>query len=176
MIGDSRFYKTVSAGITADNVTFIAKSGMGYDWLYSEAHDAIMKELLDGGKIAIVFNLGVNDLKNIDQYIKFMNEDILNLVYGENCDLYYMSVNPVYDKLLRSRGTGYKTRRTALVEQFNKKLKANLDKKYTYIDMYKYLTKRYSRSQLTVDGLHYKTEFSQLIFNRCMIFLKKGSL
>ena len=136
-----------------------------------------MSELVDGGRIAIVFNFGVNDLRNINKYLKFMNNDVMDLVHGEKCDLYYMSVNPVNNTRLKQVPNYYNTRRQSQVEAFNKKMKAGLNSKFKYIDTYSYMIKRYSTAQMTIsDGLHYKDSISKTIFDRCMIFLKKGKM
>ncbi len=178
MVGDSRMARTQKAGITAPGVKFIAESGMGYKWLAYTAYDKIMKEIAQGGgHTAIVFNLGVNDLEHIDKYLNFMNKQMSNLARGEDCDLYYMSVNPVDEDKLIQYPRWYSDRRQSMINTFNKKLKAGLNPSFKYIDMTSCLTKKYTTTEITVvDGLHYTKDASRIILNKCVDYLKTGKL
>ncbi len=178
MVGDSRMARTKKAGITAPGVQFIAEPGMGYYWLVYTAYDKIMKEIAEGGgHTAIVFNLGANDLVHINYYLNFMNRKMTNLARGEDCDLYYMSVNPVDEDKLIYYPRWYSTRKQSMINAFNKKLKAGLNPSYKYIDMSSYLLKTYTTSEITVeDGLHYTKDTSRVILDKCVDYLKKGKL
>ena len=98
MIGDSRFARTSRMGIKMNNTEYIAASGQGYDWLMREAWPRLMEQIMNSteeGKTAIVINLGVNDLLNYKKYIRFVNKDMLTFAHKYQCDVYYVSVNPV---------------------------------------------------------------------------------
>lgn len=186
MVGDSRFYHTYYRyGITADNVTWIAKSKMGYNWLENTAYPQIEQQVrMDYmrrhsslgfaseqesafGRTAIVLNLGVNDLTNINFYLQFVNGRLKKLAEQYGCDLYYVSVNPIdTQKFLTSS-----VRRTPWIMNFNSEIKSGLDPACTFIDTYGYLTSRYGTdySKITVeDGLHYDEVISRVIFSRIL--------
>ena len=95
--------------------------------------------------------MGVNDLGNIDNYIKYVNENASKWK-AKGSSLYFVSVNPC---------DGSYAKLNTNIESFNKKLKSELSSSIGYIDTYSELK---SKGFQTADGLHYKKETYQLIY------------
>ncbi len=189
MVGDSRFSRTIhNYGITADNITWISKAGEGYAWLsgngyfgtsgYSKIKSALEKEAKawqndpQDCHIAIVFNMGVNDLDNVSKYIKYLNSTMLKLANQYECDLYYASVNPVCESKLSK--SALKKKSNTKIKDFNSAIKTGLPD-YQYINTYNYLNTSYNKDTdaMTLnDGRHYTKQASQIIFNKIMMQLK----
>ncbi len=189
MVGDSRFARTVNSwGITADNITWVVRSGEGYAWLsgngyigtsaYTKIKNALEKEAkahqndMENCHIALVFNLGVNDLTYINKYIKYLNSTMVKLAAQYDCDLYYASVNPVCEEKMSK--SARKNKSNALIKDFNAALKTSLPD-YQYINTYSYINTTYGKdtdAMTLADGRHYTKEASQIIFNKIMMQLK----
>ena len=58
--------------------------------------------------IAVVFNLGVNDMANVSNYVSYMT-DIASTLKSKNCKLFYMSVNPLNSTMIAKAGKGART-------------------------------------------------------------------
>jgi hypothetical protein len=142
-VGDSR---THGMSVYVDNsaIQFIALDGAGYKWLSSTALSKIESLLSDSssGIKYVVFNFGINDLGNINNYINTFN--YLKNKYT-SVQFYYMSVNPVDE--VKARNNGY-TVTNKQIESFNSTLSSSLGS--SYIDVYSELT-----SFSTNDGIHY---------------------
>lgn len=178
MVGDSRFHHTYRQyGITAPNTVFVSKPGEGYDWLVQYGYNRIVNAVKGSTKAAIVVNMGVNDLSNTNKYLNFMNKTMLQMAQKYNCDLYYMSVNPVNESVFPANSIRKKYKKMSSVLSFNKKMKAGLNPAISYIDTCSYLRKRFTYDEMTVsDGVHYTRATSQIIFDRCQMYLKTKSL
>ena len=95
-------------------------------------------------KIAVVFNHGINDLRDINgkqdlndrlsQYVSYMKK-LGTKLSMKNCSLYYMSVNPINGG---EKGST-KNRKCEDVRTFNSGLAGELGSQYHYIDVYSYL-------------------------------------
>ena len=120
----------------------IAKSGMGYAWLVDTAIPELEKIQKNNNydRYIIIFNLGVNDLGNIDKYIEIVPK-LQN--YGE---LYYVSINPTVDAV---GGIQCKS-----IEKFNNAIIAE-EKHINYVNSYSYLKKI---GYYAEDGMHYDEE------------------
>ena len=185
-VGDSRMqYSQAQFGSTLRKTKFIALGGMGYNWLSKEASDGGYRRLISTlktdvkktkGKRAVIFCLGVNDLQNIDSYVKFYKSKATELK-NLGCDLFVMSVNPfcAMQRQLEmrtyysSKHPNYTERRTkSLRDAFNAKLKG-LSGTYKYIDSFSYLVKTgwptLNASIGFADGLHYTKATNQRIIN-----------
>lgn len=189
IVGDSR--SNMARAVVSPyvkNVTFIAKSGMGLHWLKGDslsperpgAYYQLVAELRKNAgkskkKSAVVFNLGVNDLYNATAYAQFMNA-MAPTLKKYNCDLYFMSVNPVNEAFYNYRyaktGIGQVYRTEPRVTYFNNVLKSQLNSRfYKYIDSCTYLRKT---GWLTwyvngyYDGLHYTNNTTKRIYNFMM--------
>ncbi len=151
-IGDSR---TVGMNDAVDLVnmkdTFVvAKSGMGYNWFMKEGSEELYKirETHKYDNWVYIFNLGVNDLYNVENYVNLYKE------LSNEATVYYLSINPTDDSV---GGIQCKD-----IEKFNKKIR--IGKTVEYIDSYDYLSKvsgyTFDKRQ---DGMHYSEEtYTQL--------------
>lgn len=104
-VGDSRFVQMRDA-LNGYGAIIVAQGWMGHDWMMDTAIPEIDPALTKGCKVVI--NLGVNDLKNIDQYIADVNAQAA-MWAARGVRTYYATVNPV-------EGNNY------AVDEFNKKL------------------------------------------------------
>ena len=189
-VGDSRtagmkatLNKQVSSSVTSD-VSFIAKAGQGLSWFQSTGYTQLINEInkTKGSKpIAVVFNLGINDMANISNYISYMS-DIASTLKSKNCKLFYMSVNPINSVMITKAGKGARTE--AQVREFNSKIRSGLSLNYKYIDTYSVLMKKgygtnssYSGTDAASDdGLHYTTKTFKRIYYYCITYLNTGSI
>lgn len=181
-VGDSRTEGMSNAisGTQSKNVGFVYQWGQGYNWLSKDkiyingtAVDGGYKKLINKvnrinkqnkkAKIAIVFNLGINDCSYAgNAYVKYYKSKASKLK-KKNCDLYYMSINPV--------GRRYSFL-TSDIKNLNSLLKKSLKSSgYTWIDSYSYFTKNNSLS--FSDDIHYKNSSYVKIYEYCVKKLKK---
>ena len=149
-VGDSRTYfmqKTLIQEYGSNailNVSFVCKTGLGLNWFKTTGDKLLRKEIArcqSGGEnkpVAVIFNLGVNDLSDhntgngveykgvANEYISYMNS-LAEQLSESNCKLFYMSVNPV--------NTAKKpTRKEAQLRYFNDKLQSRLNGRFQWID------------------------------------------
>lgn len=144
-VGDSRTVGMRDALALAggDPCTFIAKSGEGFYWLSHEGIDELQVKLAEEPYATVIFNLGVNDLKEYEQYIGFYQE----LFSGYHDPTFYiMSVNPVNDE--KCVGASNEE-----VHAFNDAMKDAFPEKY--LDTCTYLEEDGFES---ADGLHYSND------------------
>ncbi len=161
-VGDSRFVNMndVCEISKRDNLFMVAKVGEGYNW-FSETALQQIKRITSSGlfdKWKLIICLGINDLGNIDKYVK--KYESLKDVY----DITLVSVNPVnnYGNLSNSQ-----------IEKFNSVL---TELPYDYIDTYHLLL---STGYATTDGLHYSGDTTRKIYNGILLGLDEltpGSL
>ena len=147
-VGDSR---TVGMNTTYNNsLTVVAKVAMGYNWMVQNKSSFINKRGYN-----IVFNMGVNDLYNINKYIEFYNS-LPDEFLKEN-NVYFMSVNPVDE--IKQLSYGYNSSNSSIAN-FNSQIKSKLNSKIKYIDSYNYMI---SKGFQTVDGIHYDSKTYKMI-------------
>ncbi len=143
-IGDSRFVGM--QGAVGGTGTWYAKVGQGLDWMKGLSLSKKAKKGEFKGK-AVVINLGVNDLYNVNNYITYLNSLAVTLVkYGATP--YYMTVNPIENK--KAKKCSYLVRNKDVLA-FNKTIVAGL-RGYGIVDTYDMLI---DKSFSTVDGVHY---------------------
>lgn len=195
-VGDSRTYAleqflNQKYGKSAfKKVEFIGKPGSNLNWL-KKTGSKRLKKLLEKNKkngeyekTAIIFNHGVNNVKHtngdiniktlIQNYCSYMRE-LATILEEKNCDLYYMSVNPI------NAGTksAPEKRKGEEIRQFNNGIKNGLKGLYDYIDTYHYLVKNgYGTAhrldaQDRDDGTHYTYKTYKRIFAYCLRHLSK---
>ena len=186
-VGDSRTYfmqKTLLREYGKDavaKVSFVCKTGEGLSWFETAGERVMRSEIArlqsDSDKpVAVIFNLGVNDLSShnsgngvdykgeANAYLARMNTLAEEL--ESDCRLFYMSVNPV--------NTAMKpTRKEAQLRYFNDRLQSRLNKRFQWIDTYKYLMKNgystYNEFKGNIDdGVHYSTRTYKRIYKYCM--------
>lgn len=131
--------------------------------------------------MAVVFNLGVNDMANASNYVSYMT-NIASTLKSKNCKLFYMSVNPLNSTMITKAGKGSRTE--AQVREFNSKIRSGLSANYKYIDTYSVLMKTgygtnasyNGEDSVSDDGLHYTTKTFKRIYYYCVIYLNTGSI
>ena len=159
------------------NVDFVCKGNQGLDWFRQTGYRELLRKLSKQSrktKKAVIINLGVNDMSNINTYVVYMRKVSENLKQNYNCDMYYLSVNPVNSAMIRSYGAG--TRTEAQVAAFNKtiyqKLCSGRDRAFLYINTctnlqkYGWSSNRYDAG--IYDGLHYSVETTLRIYGYCI--------
>ena len=132
-VGDSRTVQMKRAVRYDSSVcSFIAQSSMGYEWFRDEAVPAVDSALWSmGGNIAVVVNMGVNDLSDAEQYVKLVNRKAAEWA-SRGADTYYMSVNPVDDARTQVQNSQ--------IEEFNAYVQDALSEGIEWIDSYDFLT------------------------------------
>lgn len=189
-VGDSRTHRmenTLAAQFGTEltqGVTFISQEGGGLSWLKSQGYTLLMQAVGDHSSgvldkpTAVIFNLGVNDLSSSTSYVSYMKE-LGEELEAKGCQLYYMSVNPVNNKLIQA--SGKPSRSESSVRNFNAAIRSGLCTSglYTYIDTYSYLLDTgYGTDSSTTgidngidDGLHYTSKTYKRIYQYCMELL-----
>lgn len=191
-VGDSRtdrMKKTLerdfgSSSTVIWNVRFVCSSGKGLQWLKTEGGTQLMEIVNKNNSVqkptAVIFNLGVNDLVNLSDYVTYMKELAPELT-KRNCQLFYMSVNPGNSKMMEN--TGHMIREESVIRQFNNTIRTRLAEDYTYIDAYNWLLDTGYGTNAggggvdvkVDDGLHYTTKTYKRIFQYCLNFLLTGN-
>lgn len=187
MVGDSRTVRMRQAlaaqncGANMNGVRFVSASGQGLKWFKDEGYRHLINQIkhirVSSSKpVAVVFNLGVNDLYRISDYVAFMNE-IAPELEKMNCKLYYMSVNPINSVMIEKTGR-LSLRKEADVRAFNDRIKTGLDD-YTYIDTYSWLMQNgfgtsngvNGKDSSEDDGLHYTVKTYKRIYDYCLRYV-----
>lgn len=161
-VGDSRMVE-LSDLAADDNTQYIAKCGIGVNWLERRGYPKLLKAAKrTEGKKAVIFFIGINDTFNVNRYITALNSYYKPLK-EQNCDVYFLSLTPTTS----SGKTPSKS--TASVQVFNAKMKKGLKKGIRYLDIFSYF--RWGIN--SVDGVHYTDSSYGSIHNYCMRRLKK---
>ena len=162
-VGDSRTVQMKRAVRYDSSVcSFIAQSSMGYEWFRDEAVPAVDSALWSmGGNIAVVVNMGVNDLSDAEQYVKLVNRKAAEWA-SRGADTYYMSVNPVDDARTQVQNSQ--------IEEFNDSLQDALDADIAWIDSYGFLM---AYGYESADGLHFTEDTSRDIYRYCLDQLER---
>ena len=155
IVGASRVVD-MSVAVKGKETVFIAKGGQGYQWLKSTASKQLTCYLKKYPKCKVVFQLGNNDLENIDSYIKFYNT--LMKKYPKT-SFYFMDALP---------GDGRAESKNPRRQAFNKKLRENFGDKC--IGGYDYM---YATGFETIDGVHYPAEVSRQMYRYILRKIKK---
>ncbi len=155
-VGDSRFVNMndVCEISKKDNLFMVAKVGQGYNWFNDTALGQI-KTIVSSGlfkKWKLVICLGINDLGNLDKYLKKYE------ALRENYDITLVSVNPV---------NNYGTISNKEIEKFNSSLRGL---SLPYIDTYGLLT---TTGYTTTDGLHYNSDTTRKIYDGILLGLEE---
>lgn len=150
-VGDSRtvgMHDALFSDGGNDSCSFIAKSGEGFYWLYHDGIVELEEKLREEPYATVIFNLGVNDLKEEAQYVDFY-EELFSIYHDPS--FYIMSVNPVVDEKCSGASN-------AEIEAFNERMQEEFPDKY--LDCYNYLLEQGFE---TVDGLHYSNDTYRMI-------------
>lgn len=143
--GDSRFVGM--SQVENSGELFLAESGKGFSY-FCFLQDEIKKEDTD----IVVVGFGVNDLYNADKYIDYLNGNPFNK------EVYFLTVNPV-DEVAEAK-YGYNVKNEDIAT-FNQKIKEEAVC-FQVIDTNSYL---WEIGFETKDGLHYRDETYQNIYN-----------
>ena len=167
-----------------NGIRFICKEGEGLTWLQNEGYEELLRQVGNGSadllspKTLVIFNLGVNDLGNAYSYVTYLRS-IAPELKNRGCVLYYMSVNPINNEMIKALGQN-KARLEADVRNFNNIIRTNLcsgsSAVCSYMDTYHYLLQtgfgtdrnRYGADEGIDDGLHYTTKTYKRIYKYCM--------
>lgn len=190
-VGDSRTKRmgyairnTIDSDENPQGVTFVAEGGQGLSWLKERGYNQLieqLKKIEQSGNshkpTAVIFNLGVNDPQNKGEYVRYMNQKAYELKKYD-CDLYFMTVNPMNSKTREDLGRPAQSERSLM--EFNEYLRIYLSSDYSCIDSYHYLLNTgfaFDSSGIGIDigiddGLHYSVATYQKIYNYCMGNLK----
>ena len=161
-LGDSRFVG-MNSYIHIDemeNTYVVAKVGKGLSWLRNSAVgkiEEIMGSNADIDNWVILTGLGINDYWNVMKYIDYYDT-------MDDVQLILVSVNPVEKDKCDAHGYDY-SKLSEGVTSFNAKL---METDYQYIDVY---TAMMDEGFSTVDGVHYKEETYQFIYDTIKLYL-----
>lgn len=142
--GDSR---TVGLAQCAGGCTYVGKVAAGYDWMAGEGYALLQNAMAEHPDATVVFCFGVNDMGNVESYIRFFRD--FQASYPEK-EAFFCSVNPVADSYAAANGYAV---RDAQVVAFNDRVQAELPDEY--LDSYTFLA---AGGYETVDGVHYGSE------------------
>ena len=151
-VGDSRTVGMQQAVEGTDKNEWICKTAEGYNWFVNKAIGSVNSKLKKDD--TIVFNLGVNDLGNVDKYVKKLNS-LANGDWKKANKIIVMSVNPTDS----SKYSGGATNEA--IKKFNSKMKSGLDGSIKYMDTYSQI----KDSMKTSDGLHYDKATYKSLYN-----------
>lgn len=157
--GDSRIVGMQSV-INSDDI-FVAEAGQGYSYFMENLNNVLNKYTDDS---IIIIEFGVNDLYNVDLYI-----DVVNDIAKKGYNICYLTIYPINENI--SMQIGY-TITNNQIDNFNNKLKNNLDKNVKIIDTNKFLKENGFN---TNDGLHYDDETYLMIYNYVKNNLNRGN-
>ena len=151
ILGDSR---SVGMEYIDDNIShkYTAKVGEGYKY-FNDNYEAVLEKATV--KDAIIINFGINDLSNIDKYIKLFNE----IVKNTEAKIYFLTVNPVDEE--KEIKNGY-TIKNKDIDAFNEKMIKGLDSRIMVIDSNNILQEEGFE---TTDGIHFTKETYERILN-----------
>ena len=168
-------------GANTNGINFICQEGKGLDWFKTTGSAQLLNLVKDGSNsilqkpTAVIFNLGINDLKNLSSYVLYLNS-LSTTLESKGCKLFYMSVNPVNRSMLSVSGKS--DRSEAEVRNFNKTIRTSLAGKYRFIDAYAHLKDTgygFDSGKGTEtgvdDGLHYTMATYKRIYKYCMMSL-----
>ena len=156
-VGDSRTLGMRDAlhraGRTDDDI-FIGKVGEGVSWFIEEGMSEMDDAIEEYPDLPVVFNLGVNDPTEIDDYIVTYWDCIRN---HPDTDFYILSVNPIDEEFLLESETAVEEVLDMINNLNIAKLNLRLKDEFTrrYLDSASFLK---SDGFETVDGLHFNTK------------------
>lgn len=151
-VGDSRTVGMQQAVEGSDKNEWVCKTSEGYSWFVNTAIGSVNSKLNKDD--TIIFNLGVNDLGNVDKYVKKLNS-LANGDWKKAKKIIVMSVNPTDS----SKYSGGATNEA--IKKFNSEMKSGLDASIKYVDTYSQI----KDTMKTSDGLHYDKATYKLLYN-----------
>ena len=193
-VGDSRIVRTKRAlvgqkGLAPARVEYIAMSN--YDLrlyrmnLEAKLIASVKKDNKKSGPpIAVVFALGVNDLKHMDErgearavareYAAYLKK-LAGKLKKYNVSLFFMSVNPVNSSQIleykKKYGASTSMRYEFLIRAFNEEITGLMPSPWKYMDTYKWLL---NNGYSMVDGVHFTPKTCKRILDYSIKFLNKA--
>ncbi|MGN0436099.1 MAG: hypothetical protein ACI4D8_05685 [Wujia sp.] len=161
-VGDSRY--VAMSKYKMDNDTFLCENGVGRYFLKNNLGSIVN---MSDSNTRIIIGLGVNDvgagLECTDEYLDLLAQ----LDRSTDAEIYYMLVNPVNESLCSANGYSIKN---SSIDTFNQRMTEGLhDTNIKILDTNSYLKEEgYTCS----DGLHYKDETSEKIYQFIKIAVK----
>ena len=159
-LGDSRIVG-LEQTINKDNVTYIAESGMGYNWLVDTARGELDVLLQENPNRIVVLALGANGL-GASNYVNYYNQ-----LFSDYPDttFFVMSVNPVDES--KTAANGY-TLKNSQIEEFNNEMKNAFPDQY--IDSYNGVSE-----YETGDGVHYNASTNKKVHDHTINSIKSSN-
>ncbi len=152
-VGDSRTVQMQKAvEYDSEKVAFVAEARMGCDW-FIQYGIWQAESLIKDGQTNIVINMGVNDVSNIERYVKAITQRADDWA-SRGCKVFYESVNPVREN--PSSPTN------AQIEEFNGIMKENLPDNAYWLDSYRFLVET---GYTAADGVHYSESTYQRLYD-----------
>ena len=145
--GDSRVVGMSMVGGSG----YVAKVGAGYSWMSSDGASLLLSAMNGAPEADIVFCFGINDLGNVDSYIRFFRD--FSAAYPDR-DMYFMSVNPIDEGAAAANGYSVTN---AQIRAFNERLMQEIPDRYLDISVFLELY------AITWDGIHYDTGTSAIV-------------
>lgn len=183
MTGESRtchIQKMFALNNVSNNVTFVAKTGTGYEWYEETAHDEILRLVKSNYEknesTAVVFAFGVNNGNNIYFIPSYVNGliELSKEIKPYNAEVYFVSINPLNPSQMDYYAGSTKVRNLNKYRMYNEQIKLKTKGFCKYIDTYNYLYKvgfAFIRSMTDLpnlsnnDGLHYTKPTNEKIWN-----------
>ncbi len=138
----------------ADNDVFVGRVGEGVRWFREDGMDEMSQAIAANPDLPVVLNLGVNDPKEIDDYIVTYWDCVRE---HPDTKFYILSVNPLDEEFLIDSETAEEevldTVNNLNVAKLNIRLKEEFEDRY--LDSASFLK---ADGFETVDGLHYTAE------------------
>jgi hypothetical protein len=163
-VGDSRTRAYETNNLISSNDFIFAKDSTGYEELVSTEWPALKNKLSDNKKYIIVFNYGVNDLGNVDKYIKYYKEVVFPGISAINSNdkIILLSINPVDDAKSQYA-------KNSTIESFNKSINSlveNFDYA-SYCNTYSGISSSDWKTYLANGngGIHYSNDGYKAIMN-----------
>lgn len=145
-VGDSRTLGMRDA-VQNDDL-YIGASGEGYDWLSETGLPQVKDAMKDYPEAPIVFNFGVNDYDNMENYLTLYKSLVKEY---PDTDFYFLSVNPI-------EPTQCENITNEEISDFNNHLEEAFPD--TYIDSFTFLM---ANETVTIDGIHYSGDDYRVI-------------
>ncbi len=149
-VGDSRFVGMADYADKEYDV-FICEVGVSFSFLKDHIEEISSYETHNS---AIIIGLGINNLDQASEYIKFLEDEDQN---SFTSDIYFLTVNPIDEAFAKENG--YSITEDEIIK-FNREI-INHQGKYRVINTYSVLTEN---GYDTGDGIHYKRNTSEFIY------------
>lgn len=159
-IGDSRIdsFKSIAHNINFDSIEFITSENADCDWMRNSGLSELNHILNSNpGHYNIVFNVGINDLNNIDRYVNFFN-DLANQHPNQN--IFVLGIFPLDELKFEEENDIFINNDD--IYDFNIEMKKNVNNNVHIIHTFQELI---LNGYDTVDGYYLEEETSLSLLN-----------